>query len=87
MDPEAREAMRTVGRVSAVGMELGGAVIGSLLLGWWADSKLGTSPWLTLLGLLIGSIAGFKAVYSAAKLMQKQAESETETPPSNEGDP
>ena len=23
-------------------------------IGWWADSKLGTSPWLLILGLVLG---------------------------------
>ena len=68
--------MRTVGRVSAVGMELGGAIIVCLLAGWWLDGKLGTGPWLTVVGVLIGSVAGFRAVYRAAKVMQKQAERE-----------
>ena len=63
--------MRTAGRVSAVGMEFAGAVIGCLLIGWWADGKLGSSPWLAVLGILLGSAVGFKAVYRAAKTMQR----------------
>lgn len=35
--------------------------------GYFGDSKLGTSPWLLLLGLLFGVAAGFKGMIDAAK--------------------
>lgn len=76
MDPMAREAMRATGRVSALGIEFGGAVIGALLAGRWLDGKLGTGPWLAVVGILFGSAAGFLAVYRTAKAMQKQAEAD-----------
>lgn len=43
------------------------AVIGCLLLGHWADGKLGTDPWLALLGIILGSIAGFRSLLRAAR--------------------
>jgi ATP synthase protein I len=76
MDPLARDAMRSAGRISAVGMEFAGAVIGCLLIGYWIDGKIGTSPWLTIVGVVLGSVAGFRALYRAAKVMQAQAEAE-----------
>ncbi|MCK6544398.1 AtpZ/AtpI family protein [Myxococcota bacterium] len=68
--------MRTAGRVSAIGMEFAGAVIGCLLAGWWLDGKLGTGPWLAAVGIILGSAVGFKAVYRTAKLMQMDAEAQ-----------
>lgn len=82
MTPEARDAMRAAGRVSAIGMEFAAAVIICLLAGWWADGKLGTGPWLAVAGIVLGSAIGFRAVYGAAKTMQKQAEDEL--PPSED---
>jgi F0F1-type ATP synthase assembly protein I len=76
MTPEARDALRVAGRVSAVGMELAAAVIFCLLIGYWLDGKFGTSPWLAVVGIILGSGIGFRAVYAAAKVMQKQAENE-----------
>jgi ATP synthase protein I len=84
MTPEGREAMRAAGRISAVGMEFAAAVIICLLLGYWADGKLGTGPYLTIAGILLGSFVGFRAIYSAAKTMQKQAEEDLPPePPEN----
>lgn len=74
MNPETRNTVRAAGRIGAVGMEFAGAVIFCLLVGHWADGKLGTAPWLSAAGILIGSFAGFMAVYRALKVMQKEAE-------------
>jgi ATP synthase protein I len=50
----------------------------SLLLfffvGRWADGKLGTEPWLMLLGMLVGGGAGFYSMYT--KLMAAQEREE-----------
>lgn len=57
-------------------MELAASVILCLIAGWWLDGKLDTSPWLTVVGIIVGSGIGFRAVYAAAKVMQKQADEE-----------
>ncbi len=43
--------------VAAVGVFTG--------LGVWLDGKFGTSPWLTLLGALIGMTGGFVSFFKA----------------------
>lgn len=43
------------------------AVVLCLLLGWWLDGKLGTDPWLTLAGLGLGSLVGFRALWRVAQ--------------------
>lgn len=55
------------GRASAMGIEIAVAVIGCLLAGWWADGKLGTAPWLTLLGIFLGTVVAGRVVWRAAK--------------------
>lgn len=47
------------GIYGAVGFQLAISVVGGLLLGSWIDGRFKTTPWLTLIGLLIGSIGGF----------------------------
>ena len=47
------------GIYGAIGFQLATAVIGGLLFGGWLDKKWGTTPWLTLVGLILGSIGGF----------------------------
>jgi F0F1-type ATP synthase assembly protein I len=59
--------MRRYLRFSTVGLELGLAVIIGLLVGQWLDARLGTEPWLLLLFLLFGMVAGFRSVYRLAR--------------------
>lgn len=73
LDPEGRRFMKTAGRASAVGIELAVSIVGCLIAGWWADEKLGTSPALTLVGLFLGTFAGFWSLYKTAKAMEQQA--------------
>jgi hypothetical protein len=66
MDPggekkEAKEepALVTMARFSGHGLTLAMSTAAFLFLGKWADSKLGTAPWLTLLGAMVGAAGGF----------------------------
>ena len=54
------------GIYGAVGFQLAISVVAGLFLGQWVDGKLGTGPWLTLVGLILGSIAGF---YNLIRIM------------------
>ncbi|MCM2267193.1 MAG: AtpZ/AtpI family protein [Elusimicrobiales bacterium] len=45
-----------------IGLELAGAVLLGLWLGYWLDGRLGTRPWLTLAGALLGLVGGFYRV-------------------------
>ena len=73
--PAARSAKRRYNALSAssVGLELGIAVIVGLLGGMWLDNKLGTSPWLMLLFLVFGLVAGFRNVLRAVERAEKAA--------------
>lgn len=41
-----------------LGFSMGGMVAAGALLGYWLDRRLGTTPWLTLTGTLVGMAAG-----------------------------
>lgn len=45
-------------RYAGVGFQLGAAIIVFALLGWWLDRKLGTGPWLLILGVVLGFTGG-----------------------------
>ncbi len=45
-------------RYSGVGLELAGATAGLALVGYWIDTKYGTSPWGMLGGVAIGIVGG-----------------------------
>ena len=49
------------------------AIVGFSLLGVWADKKFATDPYLTVLGVIVGTIIGFWLFL--AKLKNKNTKS------------
>lgn len=56
-----------LGLYGAVGVQLAASVVAGLFLGDWLDGKLGTSPWLTLIGCLTGTAGG---IWNLAKMLK-----------------
>ena len=79
IDPAARRSKRAYNALSAssVGLELGIAVVLGVLAGMWLDSKAGTTPWLMLLFLGFGLIAGFRNVLRAVARADRAAAEES----------
>jgi ATP synthase protein I len=61
---------------SSVGLELGVSVLLGLLGGMWLDGQAGTDPWLMLVGLVVGLIAGFRGVLRAVERSDNAAKRE-----------
>ncbi len=59
----------------SLGFSVPFAVVGGALIGWFLDRSLGTAPWLFLLFLGLGIVAGLRNVIRAAS--RAAAESET----------
>jgi len=76
IDPAARTSKRVYQglNASSVGLELGISVILGLLFGRWLDGQLGTEPWMMLLFLVFGLIAGFRGVLRAIARVEKETE-------------
>jgi len=56
------------GEFLTAGLELGVTVLILVLVGWWMDGKLGTSPLFILLGCFIGIVGGlFRLVKKATR--------------------
>ena len=58
---------RAFGRAAVVGIEFAMAVVVCLVGGYWLDQKLGTEPAITLVGLILGSVTGFRILWKLAK--------------------
>mgnify|MGYP001612696263 CR=1 FL=1 len=60
---ESPRKLRRYLRFSTVGLELGLSVLIGLFVGQWLDGYFCTEPWLLLLFLGFGMVAGFRSVY------------------------
>lgn len=45
------------------------SILAGTLLGYFADKWLGTEPWLVIVGIVVGSYAGFVRVWEYMKTM------------------
>ena len=62
-------------RYSQIGMIIPASVVAGLLLGAWLDRWLGTK-WITVAGVILGSIAGFVQLARVIVASSKDAEKE-----------
>jgi len=52
---------------SSIGIQVGLTVGVGVIAGVYLDRWLGTGPWLTILGLVVGVISGFTRLYQIGK--------------------
>ncbi len=73
IDPAARASRRMYEGLSAssAGLELGIAVVVAVVFGMWLDRRLGTAPWLMLVFLGFGLVAGFRNLLRAVARAEK----------------
>jgi ATP synthase protein I len=58
-DNEKEEINRKTGLAYAAAISLFASVVAGLIVGWLLDRWLGTSPWLLVIGIVLGAAAGF----------------------------
>jgi ATP synthase protein I len=66
-----RALRESIASASVVGLNLVTATFVGLLIGYWLDRWLGTSPWLLLVFLVLGIVAGFRNVLQEVKKIQQ----------------
>jgi F0F1-type ATP synthase assembly protein I len=71
--PPRLAAMKAMGGVGTLGLEIVLSVLLGLFAGLWADGKLGTSPWITLVGSGFGVAAAVRAVLREMRRMRVEA--------------
>ncbi len=72
MDEKDRKLLRVVAFLSTVGISMVIATVIGLFIGIWLDKRLGTTPWLTGIFLLVGIIAGFRNLFYYVKRSQEE---------------
>ena len=69
--PDAGNAIRSVGALSAVGLSLVMAVLIGTAAGYGIDRVAGTSPWGFLIGFFLGLAAGIRSVFKTVASVSK----------------
>ena len=62
-----------MGRAMRLGLELGVTTLVGAFLGYLLDKLFGTKPWLMIIGLILGTLAGFRAAYHLVKNEQQKS--------------
>lgn len=73
---ETPNRMRKYLRLSTVGLELGLSVLIGLFVGQYLDEWLGTEPWLLLLFLILGMVAGFRSIFRLLRDLNARKDNE-----------
>ena len=61
----------SVAEFAGVGLQFAVSIVLFVFLGQWLDRRLGTAPWLLMVGVFVGAGASFYSMYR--KLMAAQA--------------
>jgi ATP synthase protein I len=72
MEEKDRRLIRVLGVLSTVGIAMVAATVIGFYFGRFLDGLLGTSPWLTIVFLLMGIVAGFRNLYQTARRAQQE---------------
>jgi len=82
LGPRGGRRLSSLAKLTSVGLEFSLSVLIGLLGGRWLDGKLGTPPWLMLIGLVLGVTAGLRSLIRTAR----QANQENQTQPRKDTD-
>ena len=69
------KGMKSFGRYGSLGVELLGSIAVGYYGGAWLDKRFATH-WIAFAGFLLGCYAGFRALFKAAKTMQRDIEND-----------
>ena len=78
MSEERRQLFKTLGFLSSIGISMVVATFIGLAMGYYLDKWLGTSPWLTLIFLVLGIISGFRNIFILTNRELKRQQREQE---------
>jgi ATP synthase protein I len=71
MKKETRTWMRELAYYSSVGLSLSFSIFIGLAIGVYLDRRFGTTPWLTLIFMGLGIVAGYRNIGLAIKKSRK----------------
>ena len=73
--PDERRGLKDavdLGRYAGLGLQFAASLALFGAIGWWIDRRLGTGPWLFILGLFLGAALAFVSLLRAVPRSQKR---------------
>lgn len=70
-DKKSGSAVRGVGVAAALSAQLILSIFVGFLLGHWLDGVFHTGPWLTIIGVLVGIVAGFVGLFRLSRVLSR----------------
>jgi F0F1-type ATP synthase assembly protein I len=70
-DDRGRRGFIVAGKLTAIAFEFVGFIVGGVTLGYFADSWLGTEPWLLIGFTLFATCAGFYQMIRILRVFQR----------------
>ena len=71
MKRETRRSIKELAYYSSLGLSVALAIVIGLAIGVYLDKRFDTSPWCTLVFLILGIVAGFRNLALAMKKARK----------------
>jgi ATP synthase protein I len=71
MKKETRRYIRELAYFSTVGLSMALSIFIGLAIGLYLDGRWGSSPWMTLIFLVLGILAGFRNIGLAISKIRK----------------
>jgi ATP synthase protein I len=78
MAEDKRQLMKSLSFLSSIGISMVAATFIGLYIGIYLDKWLGTSPWMTLIWLGIGIVAGFRNIFILTRRGMRELETKEE---------
>lgn len=75
-ESDPRPPIADAAEYAGAGLQFAGAILLFLFVGRWLDGRLGTEPWLLLLGVFTGASAGFYTLYRQLVTTPRKREEE-----------
>ncbi|MCE5242745.1 MAG: AtpZ/AtpI family protein [Syntrophobacteraceae bacterium] len=72
MKDDNKKYLKQLVMASTLGFQVAFAIFIGLAFGVWLDTQVGTFPWLTLVFLVLGVVAGFLNYYRFAVKQQEE---------------
>lgn len=72
MKDDTKKMLKQLGVASTLGFQVAFSIFIGLGIGVWLDSKFGTFPWLALVFMIFGIVAGFLNYYRFIRKQQRE---------------